>query len=275
MHIRFQNWRKNMRKNYKLLFAALGVAFATQASAEFVLFGQEGFQGRSFTVTRNYNDLERTGFNDRASSALITNDRWEVCEHARFEGSCRILRPGRYPSLEAMGIGNAISSVRKVSREVRVEPNRYAPQPYPVYDARRRKDERTFQADVTAVRGVYGQQQRCWVEREQVAGRDTNIGGAVAGAVIGGILGHQVGSGRGNDVATALGALAGGAVGSQVGNGGPGYTRDVRRCDNVPTSGRPDYWDVTYVFKGQEHHMQTANPPGRTVLVNGRGEPRV
>ena len=62
---------------------------------------------------------------------------------------------------------------------------------------------------------------------------------------------------------------------SQVGSGSPGYTQDVRRCDNVPTSGRPEYWDVTYVFKGQEHRVQMANPPGRTVLVNGRGEPRV
>jgi uncharacterized protein YcfJ len=268
-----------MRKNYKWVFAALGVAFATQAAAEIVFFGQEGFQGRSFTAQRPYRDLERQGFNDRASSAIVYNERWEVCEHANFEGSCRILRPGRYPSLEAMGIGNSISSVRTVSRDARVEPDRFAPPAYPVYDARRRPDERTFEADVTSVRGVYGQQQRCWVEREQVSGggNDPNVGGAIAGALIGGVLGHQVGSGRGNDVATALGALAGGAVGANVNrdSGRSAYSQDVRRCDSVPTSGRPDYWDVTYVFRGQEHRVQMATPPGRTVLVNGRGEPRV
>jgi uncharacterized protein YcfJ len=93
--------------------------------------------------------------------------------------------------------------------------------------------------------------------------------------VLGGILGHQVGSGRGNDVATALGALAGGAVGANVGrDGNGGYTQDVRRCENVPTSGRPEYFDVTYNFRGQEHRVQMAQAPGRTITVNQRGEPR-
>ena len=41
-------------------------------------------------------------------------------------------------------------------------------------------------------------------------------GGAVAGAVVGGVLGHQVGSGRGKDVATVLGAIGGGFAGHQV-----------------------------------------------------------
>ena len=41
-------------------------------------------------------------------------------------------------------------------------------------------------------------------------------GGAVAGAVVGGVLGHQVGSGRGKDVATVLGAVGGGFAGHQI-----------------------------------------------------------
>jgi outer membrane lipoprotein SlyB len=41
-------------------------------------------------------------------------------------------------------------------------------------------------------------------------------GGAVAGAVIGGVLGHQVGGGRGKDVATVLGAIGGGVAGHQI-----------------------------------------------------------
>ena len=41
-------------------------------------------------------------------------------------------------------------------------------------------------------------------------------GGAVAGAVIGGVLGHQVGGGRGKDVATVLGAIGGGVAGHQL-----------------------------------------------------------
>ena len=40
--------------------------------------------------------------------------------------------------------------------------------------------------------------------------------GAVGGAVLGGVLGHQVGGGRGRDLATVLGALGGGLAGNQV-----------------------------------------------------------
>jgi len=40
--------------------------------------------------------------------------------------------------------------------------------------------------------------------------------GAVAGGVLGGVLGHQVGAGRGRDVATVAGAAGGAYVGHQV-----------------------------------------------------------
>ncbi len=40
--------------------------------------------------------------------------------------------------------------------------------------------------------------------------------GAVIGGVAGGVLGHQVGSGRGKDVATVAGALGGAYVGNEV-----------------------------------------------------------
>jgi uncharacterized protein YcfJ len=95
--------------------------------------------------------------------------------------------------------------------------------------------------------------------------------------VIGGILGHQVGSGRGRDVATGVGALAGGAVGANVGSqyGGPGGTQEVQRCAYSQNSGRPDYYDVTYNFRGSEHRVQVTNPPGATIVVNENGEPRV
>lgn len=40
--------------------------------------------------------------------------------------------------------------------------------------------------------------------------------GAVAGGVVGGVLGHQIGSGRGNTVATVAGAGAGAYAGHQI-----------------------------------------------------------
>jgi uncharacterized protein YcfJ len=98
------------------------------------------------------------------------------------------------------------------------------------------------------------------------------VPGAVVGAVIGGVLGHQVGSGRGNTAATVAGTVAGGAVGANVGRPGA-QTRDVQRCASTPSQ-TPAYYDVTYNFRGMDHHIQTANPPGSTVTVNERGEPR-
>jgi len=40
--------------------------------------------------------------------------------------------------------------------------------------------------------------------------------GAVIGGVVGGVLGHQIGSGTGQDVATAAGVVGGAVVGHQI-----------------------------------------------------------
>ncbi len=149
------------------------------------------------------------------------------------------------------------------------------------YDYRRRENEPLYEAPVTSVRAVVGPpQQRCWVERQVVDTAGTsgiNVPGAVVGGVVGGILGHQIGSGRGQDLATGIGAAGGAVLGANVGRDAPGtvYTQDVQRCVNVSTAASLDYWDVTYNFRGYEHHVQTTSPPGRTILVNGQGEPRV
>ena len=247
---------------------------ANSSAPQITFYERENFRGRTFTTDKQVGNLERFGFNDRASSAVVLGDRWEVCEDARFNGRCRVLRPGSYPSLAAMGMGRSISSVREVDRNARFDDSRYAPPPLAAYDNRRRDNERVYEANVTSVRAVVATpEKRCWVEQEQVQDRKYNVPGAVIGAVIGGVLGHQVGSGRGNDVATVGGAVAGGAVGANVGRGQT-TTQDVQRCENVPGQAQADYWDVTYNFRGQEHRMQMTTPPGSTVLVNDRGEPR-
>jgi uncharacterized protein YcfJ len=246
------------------------------AAAQITFYEREGFQGRNFTTDKQVGNFERFGFNDRASSVVVIGDRWEVCEDARFSGRCAVLRPGRYPSLAAMGLNDRISSVRDVSRNARIEDNRYAPAPVTVYDNRRRNDERLFEANVTSVHAVVGPpEQRCWVEQEQVQGRSgINVPGAIIGGVVGGVLGHQIGSGRGNDVATIGGVVGGAAVGANVGRGQQAQTRDVQRCENAANQPPPDHWDVTYSFRGQEHRIQMTTPPGSTVTVNDQGEPR-
>lgn len=259
----------------KSTLAAAAIAISAQASAQITFYEDDGYSGRSFTTSRQIGNFDRFGFNDRASSVVVLSERWEVCENERFEGRCVVLRPGRYPSLSAMGLNDRVSSVRSVSRNARIDDNRFAPVAEPVYDNRRRYNERLFEANVTSVRAVLGQaEQRCWIDRERVGdGRDANVPGAILGAVIGGVLGHQVGGGRGQDIATAGGAVAGAAYGSGV-NGGSGYSRDVQRCSEVPNSAKPTYWDVTYNFRGQDHRVQMVSPPGRTITVNRDGEPR-
>jgi uncharacterized protein YcfJ len=177
-----------------------------------------------------------------------------------------------------MGLNDRVSSVREVQSDTRIDNDRYAPQPVPVYDNRRRSDERLFEARITSVRAVMGAPgQRCWIEQEQVApaSSSANIPGAIAGAVIGGVLGHQVGGGRGKDLATAGGAVAGGFLGANIGRSESApQTRDVQRCADTPAASRPEYWDVSYEFRGEEHHIQMTTPPGTTITVNERGEPR-
>ena len=119
---------------------------------------------------------------------------------------------------------------------------------------------------------------RCRVERQVVESGSPgiNVPGAVVGGVIGGIIGHQIGSGHGQDLATGIGAVGGAVVGSTVGRDASGtYTQDVQRCTNVSSAPSLDYWDVTYNFRGYEHHVQTTSSPGRNILVNAQGEPRV
>ena len=148
----------------------------------------------------------------------------------------------------------------------------------PVYDYRRRQGETLYEAPVTSVRAVVGPpQQRCWVERQVIDnGAGINVPGAIVGGVVGGILGHQIGSGRGQDVATGIGAASGAVIGANVDRGpGTAYTQDVQRCEEVASARSLDYWDVTYIFRGYEHRVQTTSPPGRTILVNANGEPRI
>jgi len=262
------------------VLALSAVAIAAQASAQVTFYERSDFGGRSFTTERRVGNFDRYGFNDRASSVVVTHDRWEVCEDAGFRGHCVVLRPGSYPSLAAMGLNNSVSSVRSVSGDARISEDRYAPLP-PVAaydDFHRRHGERLYQANVLQVRAVVGPpEQRCWTEQQAVTTqqRNPNVPGAIAGAVIGGILGHQVGGGFGRDVATAGGVVAGAAVGSRAGDGREVTTlQPVQRCTTMPASSRPDYWDVTYNFRGLEHRVQMTAPPGATVTVNGNGEPR-
>ena len=262
-----------MSLSLKTAMGIAGLAIATHAAAEMTLYSRDDFRGQQFTTDRTVRNMEGVGFNDRAQSLSIRGGSWQVCEHADFGGRCAILRPGDYASLDSFGLDSAISSVRPVGERYGSEDRGYRDdRAYVAGDYRRRPDERLYEVPVTSVHAVVGPpEQRCWVERREVGG--ANVPGAIAGAVIGGVLGHQIGGGRGRDAATAGGAVAGAAIGANVGRDDY-FSRDVRRCESTAQYDTPDYWDVTYTFRGQEHRIAMSSPPGSTITVNADGEPR-
>ncbi len=265
----------------KSVLCATALMLSSQVMAQVTFYEGEGFRGRAFSEQRAIRDLGRYGFNDRASSVIVQRGYWEVCEHSRHRGNCRVLQPGSYDSLQRMGLSNRISSTRPVNANRRYDNLAGEPLHDPGYQYRHRPNERTYRARVTSARAVMGRgEQECWIEREHVQDRrrgDSNTGGAVAGAIIGGILGHQVGSGSGQTAATVGGAAIGAAIGSNSGRDGRhdrrGYGRDVQRCE-TRVSGHPLYWDVSYNHRNQEHWVRMEDAPGQYIAVNRNGEPR-
>ena len=77
-----------------------------------LMFPGPRFEGQPLELSRDLRTLTDVGFNDRASSLIIREGRWEFCEHADFRGECIVLGPGRYDFLEQMN--NRISSMRRV-----------------------------------------------------------------------------------------------------------------------------------------------------------------
>lgn len=94
-----------------LMVAAL--LAGAQATAQVTLYEHEGFGGQTFTVESDVRNLRQSGYNNRASSAVVESGRWQACDQPRFQGRCIVLRPGQYNSLSAMGMGDRIASIRR------------------------------------------------------------------------------------------------------------------------------------------------------------------
>ncbi|MFN7120968.1 MAG: beta/gamma crystallin-related protein, partial [Hydrogenophaga sp.] len=118
-----------MKQIFGLLLTTTAVAFSAQAMAQATLYANDGFTGQSLRMTTQTPSLQRLNFNDRASSAVVVGNRWEVCEDINFGGRCTVLRPGRYTALYDIGLEDGISSARMIATNERVADNRYAPLP--------------------------------------------------------------------------------------------------------------------------------------------------
>jgi hypothetical protein len=83
--------------------------------ARAILYSGNGMSGRTFEIDRDVvRNLERVGFNDRASSLTILNGYWIFCSDANFEGDCRTFGPGDYPNLP-FDLDRKISSGRRIT----------------------------------------------------------------------------------------------------------------------------------------------------------------
>jgi hypothetical protein len=82
-------------------------------AADLTLYTDADFQGRPLNVVIDLKQLNSLNFNDRASSLVIEKDAWILCSDEEFAGKCVTLEPGRYESLEAMGLDDEITSVRR------------------------------------------------------------------------------------------------------------------------------------------------------------------
>src|ERR1700741_5671309 len=84
--------------------------------------------------------------------------------------------------------------------------------------------------------------------------------GTVAGAVLGGVIGHQIGGGKGRDIATVAGAAGGGYAGNRIQKNlqdKDTYNTTEQKCATVDdTSQRRTGYEVRYRLNGKESTVQ-------------------
>ncbi len=87
---------------------------AGSALAQVALHEDDNYGGRVFRSSNAVPNLGDTGFNDKASSVVVRNGKWQLCSDANFRGNCVTLDPGEYPPLRAMGLNDKVSSVQEL-----------------------------------------------------------------------------------------------------------------------------------------------------------------
>ena len=103
-----------MKMQRTLLALVLLAVGATASAAEMMLYSRDNFTGRRLQATDSIANLANTNFNDRATSVVVRDGAWQLCDDAYYRGRCVTLQPGRYPSLREIGLDSRISSVREL-----------------------------------------------------------------------------------------------------------------------------------------------------------------
>ncbi|KCZ84836.1 beta/gamma crystallin domain-containing protein [Hyphomonas adhaerens MHS-3] len=81
--------------------------------ASVTLYTDSFDRGASLGINRGVRDLSRYRFNDNVSSIQIRSGKWEVCEHANFQGRCQIV-DASVDRLNGLRLNDNISSIRPV-----------------------------------------------------------------------------------------------------------------------------------------------------------------
>lgn len=102
-----------MKKLIRPCVFILATLASAAGAADLTLYSDGDFQGRPLNVVIDLRQLGTLNFNDRASSVVIEKGAWTLCTEEDFKGSCVTLEPGRYGSLQELGLEDAITSVRR------------------------------------------------------------------------------------------------------------------------------------------------------------------
>ena len=98
---------------WRVVGAALALITSSAFAGEITLYQNRDFRGDTLTLHRAAPDLERTGFNDSASSVVVNGGVWEVCTDPFYRGHCARLEPGQYNRLEGR-LNDRVASVREI-----------------------------------------------------------------------------------------------------------------------------------------------------------------
>ena len=120
----------------------------------------------------------------------------------------------------------------------------------------------------------------CWNERRTVSGArpgKNRLAAGVLGGILGGVAGHQIGGGRGKDVATVAGAILGTTIGYNMGgrhrhghHQEPTYYEQevCEKVDRPITEERVKGYRVEYRYQGQTFVTHTDDHPGKWIRLN-------
>ena len=93
--------------------ALAGLLVVDAHAADLTLYADSDYQGRALSVVIDQRQLGVLNFDKRASSVVIEKGSWVLCSGEEYSGRCITLDPGRYASLQALGLDDSVTSVRR------------------------------------------------------------------------------------------------------------------------------------------------------------------